>query len=74
MKFINIPVFLLSFAVGLFFVYISSAPNKSVVVFPTPENQSQVQYKDNSDTCHSYKAVETNCPTDNSAIDYTIQS
>lgn len=73
MKFINIPVFIISFAIGLFFVYISSPNNKTIVVFPTPDNQGKVQYIDNSETCHSYVSEQVDCPVDGSALDYNVQ-
>ena len=74
MKFINIPVFILSFAVGLFFVYLSSPNNKTVVVFPTPDNQEKIQYIDSIETCHKYVANETQCPSNkDDVIDYTVQ-
>ena len=74
MKFINIPVFIISFAVGLFFVYISTPNNKKVIVFPTPENEGKIQYVDNNETCHTYKSTEIKCPADTSKItDYNVQ-
>jgi hypothetical protein len=73
MKFLNLPVFIISFAIGLFFVYISSANNKTVVVFPTPENQDKIQYVDNNETCHKYVSEEIQCPGDGTAIDYNVQ-
>ena len=74
MKYLNIPVFIVSLAVGMFFVYINN-PNKRIVyVFPTPENSDKVQYKDSNDNCHSFTANEVQCPSDKSQIsDYVIQ-
>lgn len=75
MKFISIPIFILSFAVGLFFVYISASSNKTIVVYPTPENQHQVQFVDKTETCHRYVATETTCPSNPDKIfDYNVQS
>ena len=73
MKFINLPVFIISFAIGLFFVYISSPDTKTVVVFPTPDNEEKVQYVDKTQSCYKYASSEVACPTDNSAIDYSVQ-
>lgn len=73
MNFINVPVFIISLAVGLFFVYINN-PNKKVVVFPTPENETEVQYTDNTEMCHSFKSKEVTCPVNKDGIvDYTVQ-
>ena len=75
MKFISIPIFILSFAVGLFFVYISSSSNKTIVVYPTPENQNKVQFVDKAETCHRYMSSEVTCPTNSDkVIEYDVQS
>ena len=38
MKYINIPVFLISLLLGAFFIYVSAEPTETVLVYPTPEN------------------------------------
>ena len=63
-KFINIPVFLLSLAFGIFAVYITIPKNRKILVYPTPENVGQVQYKDDADNCFLYTATEVKCPSD----------
>ena len=73
MRYINIPVFLISLAIGIFFVYINN-PLKNVVVFPTPENENSLQYKDNANMCHSFKSTEVSCPDNKELIvDYGVQ-
>jgi hypothetical protein len=67
-KFINIPVFIISLAIGLFFVYIWGAELKTIYVYPTPENSGKIQYKDNADNCFVYEATQVNCPADSSKI------
>ena len=74
MRFINIPVFLISFAVGLFIVYVTSKENKTIVVFPTPENQDAIQFVDKANTCHRFVATEKRCPINkDNIVDYDIQ-
>ncbi len=71
LEYISIPVFILSLAIGLFFVYIWGPEIKTVHLYPTPENSGKVQYKDKSDSCFVFKAEEVTCPTDTSKITAT---
>ena len=61
-KYISLPIFLGSFAVGLFFVYILGPEAKTIYIYPSPENYTKTQYKDNADQCFQFKPVETKCP------------
>jgi len=54
LKFINIPVFIISLAVGLFFVYIYSVDT--------------IQYKDQTGTCFEFKDSKVTCPNKDSEI------
>ena len=60
--YINLPIFLISFAIGLFFVYAIGPEKKTVFVYPTPENYTKIQYKDNVGQCFQYKTENVDCP------------
>ena len=65
---INPFYFFVSFAVGLFLVYIFNPPPTVVVKFPSPYNAGNVLYKDKNDTCYKYEAEKVSCPEDKSRI------
>ena len=74
MKFISVPVFILSLALGIFVVYISQPPSQVIYVYPNPENLDRVLYKDKADNCFSFTSEEVECPSDETKIrSYNIQ-
>jgi hypothetical protein len=68
LNYISIPVFLVSFAIGLFFVYILGPEMKTVFIYPSPENIDKVLFKDKADNCFSFKEEIVDCPKDESLI------
>jgi hypothetical protein len=68
LKFINIPVFLISLAFGLFAVYITGPDNRKIIVYPTHENVDSIQYRDKASNCFSLEENEVECPSDASKI------
>jgi hypothetical protein len=67
-KFINIYVFIISFAVGMFMVYTTFDTTRKIYVYPTPENVELLQYRDKTNTCFRFKQKEVACPKDSNAI------
>jgi hypothetical protein len=65
---ISFTTFLISLTIGLFFVYIYGSDMKTIYVYPSPENISQILYKDKADNCFSLEANEVKCPTDSKQI------
>ncbi len=68
LRFINIPVFIVSLAVGLFFVYIYGSDKRKIYVYPTPDNVDTIQYKDKAGTCFEFKDTKVSCPEKESDI------
>ena len=61
MKYINIPYFILAFAFGIFFVYITNPNKETIYVYPTPDNINKIQYKDRAEQCFEYEPQLTTC-------------
>lgn len=68
MKFIDIPTFIIAFAIGLFFVYISAPRKQTIFVYPTPDNHEKIIYKDRSGMCFAFKPVETEKPSNDGLL------
>jgi hypothetical protein len=64
LKYISIKVFIISFIVGLIFVYFFGSETKKIYVYPTPQNIGQIQYKDSANNCFHYESKEVKCPSD----------
>uniref|UniRef100_A0AB39JF83 Uncharacterized protein n=1 Tax=Florenciella sp. virus SA2 TaxID=3240092 RepID=A0AB39JF83_9VIRU len=61
-KYINFKIFLLSFSIGVFYVYITDDYKQNIVVYPTPLNLDKKMYVDKSDNCFKYNLKEVPCP------------
>jgi hypothetical protein len=67
-EYVSFPVFLISLAIGLFYVYVISPAPHVIVVYPTPDNSKEFQFKDGTNNCFEYDPVEIKCPSDTSFI------
>ena len=68
-KFLNIRLFLISFTIGIFAVYIFNNNDKrKIIVHPTPDNIDKIQYKDDSENCFKFKQTQVNCPSDDKEL------
>ena len=68
LKFINIPIFILSLAIGFFFVYVYAPDSRTVYVFPTPGNVNDIQFKDSTGNCYYYNQDTVECPINSADI------
>jgi hypothetical protein len=68
LNYISIRIFLISFALGLFFVYILGPETKTIYVYPTPENVDKILFKDKSDSCFKFVEEVVECPKNKKLI------
>ena len=62
------PVFLISFTIGLFFIYILGPEMKTIYVYPSPENVDKMLFKDKAENCFYFEQERVECPKDKNSI------
>jgi hypothetical protein len=67
-KYINITVFLITFLLGLLYIYYFDY-NRRVIVYPSRFNTDKIEYKDEAENCFGYKVEEVDCPSDKNKIE-----
>ena len=74
-NFINFPLFIISLAIGLLFVYLNEPEKRVIYIYPTPSNIDNFSYKDKAGNCFKYNYNNVKCPTDTNKItEIPIQS
>jgi hypothetical protein len=68
LNYISLPVFLISFAIGLFFTYILGPETKTIYIYPSPENINKILFKDKANNCFAFEEEMVKCPKDASKI------
>ncbi len=68
LNYISIPIFLISFAIGLFFIYILGPEMKTIYIYPSPESVGKVLFKDKADNWFYFEEELIDCPKDESKI------
>jgi hypothetical protein len=68
LNYISIPVFFISFAIGVFFIYVLGPEMKTIYIYPSPENVDKVLFKDKADNCFRFEEEIVECPKDESMI------
>ena len=67
-NYIDIRVFLISFITGLLYIYIAEDDKKVIIIYPTPDNIKEHQYKDKTNNCFTYDIKKVNCPLDDNLL------
>ena len=67
-NYISVPIFLISFAIGLFFIYILGPEIKTIYIYPSPENIDKILFKDKADNCFYFEEQKVECPKDKNLI------
>ena len=65
---ISIPIFLVSFAVGMFFIYALGPEIKTIYIYPSPENVDKVLFKDKANNCFYFEEETVECPKDDTFL------
>jgi hypothetical protein len=60
---IRFDLFIISFCVGIFFVYAMTPKRELVNKFPSPDN-TELIYADKNESCYKYKPTEVDCDAD----------
>lgn len=68
LKYISMPIFLISFTIGLFFIYVLGPEIKTIYIYPSPENVDKILFKDKADNCFYFEEQEVKCPKDEKLI------
>ena len=59
---ISIPLFIISFAVGMFFVYCMGVEPRVIHIYPSPDNIDKYILKDKADNCFKSVKKQVSCP------------
>lgn len=61
-KYISFKIFISSFIIGLFFLYLMGPPHKNVYVYPSPQTVDKAIFQDKTQQCFLYKEENVDCP------------
>ena len=57
-NFFHLPTFVISLAFGLFMVYVKAPKMTTIFVYPNPDNENKILYKDHIGTCYKFKSKD----------------
>jgi len=67
-KHLSFKYFFISVIIGLLYLYFNKPPTSEIIVYPTPDNASQTEYKDKASNCFHYVPVNVSCPSNEKSI------
>jgi hypothetical protein len=67
-KIISFKIFIVSFLIGLLFLYVMGPQNKKVYVYPSPQTVDRAIFQDKAEQCFLYKEENVDCPTNKKNI------
>tara|TARA_B110000285_G_C14846791_1_gene478003 strand:+ start:118 stop:345 length:228 start_codon:yes stop_codon:yes gene_type:complete len=59
--YIDAKIFIVSFAIGIFYTYVKGDDMKKIYIYPSPENYKDFIIEDNAGQCFQYKPKEVSC-------------
>ena len=68
LKYINLPAFFISLAIGMFCVFMTDPFKRKVYIYPSPDNVDVLQYKDKTGACFVYEQTSVDCPAKTTKI------
>jgi hypothetical protein len=69
---LNLTYLVISFCIGIGFVYFTTPPPTVVNKFPSPFNVDDTIYKNSEDKCYRYKSEKVNCSKHDNVVDQPI--
>lgn len=63
MKYLNLPLFLGSFVIGICIIFFIQPQKRIIHVYPTSENENMIQYKDQLGVCFKPVEKKVDCPS-----------
>ena len=61
LEFIDPLLFIISFCIGIFIVYITNPRPNIIIQYPKYDSLNETTYKKNNHTCFRYKSIDTTC-------------
>lgn len=61
LKYINIRYLLISFFIGLVFMYISGPEYEYITIYPTKDNKDKFQFRDQGKNCFTLESAKVEC-------------
>lgn len=67
-SYISWPAFIISFAIGVFYIYISLPKQRVVTVYPTQDNADFFNFSDKAHNCFKFEQEMKTCPANDDQL------